>query len=93
MHVAQALLRFVPIFSAQPMLHRVRAPTLLLTPGFSNHTDTEEQQEILDTISNSRQIRYPDAKHIDCYLRPDGFARDTRDFLHEVNQRGQSRQG
>jgi 3-oxoadipate enol-lactonase len=89
LHVAQALLRFVPTVSAQPMLARVQAPTLLLSPGTSRHTDPEEQQEILDAIPNSRQIQYPNDKHIDCYLRPDRYARDTRDFLLEIVRQSQ----
>lgn len=55
LHVALALLRFVPTISMQSMLSRVRAPTLLLSPGLSFHTDREEQQEILDAIPGSRQ--------------------------------------
>jgi 3-oxoadipate enol-lactonase len=87
LHVAQALLRFVPTVSAEPMLTRVRAPTLLLTPGGSRHTDTQEQQAILDVVPDSRQIQYQDAKHIDCFLKPDQFARDTLAFLREVSRR------
>ncbi|QDL38602.1 alpha/beta fold hydrolase [Rhodoferax sediminis] len=86
-HVAQALLRFVPTVSAQPMLASVRASTLLLSPGASRHTDPEEQQAILDAIPDARQIRYEDAKHIDCYLKPDRYARDTREFLREIARR------
>jgi 3-oxoadipate enol-lactonase len=86
--VAQALLRFVPTVSAEPMLASVQAPTLVLSPGASRHTDPEEQQAILSAIPNSRQILYDDAKHIDCYLRPDRFARDTLEFLHQVNRHG-----
>jgi 3-oxoadipate enol-lactonase len=88
-HVAQALLRFLPTVSAQSMLASVRAPTLLLSPGSSLHTDPEEQQAILDAITDSRQICYADAKHIDCYLQPDRYARDTREFLDEIRRRGQ----
>lgn len=86
-HVAQALLRFVPTVSSEPMLPRVQAPTLLLSPGGSRHTDAQEQQAIVDAIPDARQVWYPDAKHIDCYLQPDRYARDTRDFLREVSRR------
>jgi 3-oxoadipate enol-lactonase len=82
--VALALLRFVPTVSAEPMLANVQAPTLVLSPGASLQTDPEEQQAILRGISNSRQILYQDAKHIDCYLKPDKFARDTLEFLRQV---------
>lgn len=82
--VALALLRFVPTVSAEPMLANVVAPTLVLSPGTSRHTDAEEQRAIVDAIPNARQIVYADAKHIDCYLRPDRYARDTRDFLLEI---------
>jgi 3-oxoadipate enol-lactonase len=84
--VAQALLRFVPTVSAEPMLSSVQAPTLVLSPGASCHTDPEEQQAILSAIPNSRQILYDDAKHIDCFLRPDKFARDTLEFLRGVSR-------
>jgi 3-oxoadipate enol-lactonase len=87
--VAQALLRFVPTISAEPMLEHVRVPTLVLSPGASRHTDAEEQQAIVSAISNARQVVYPDAKHIDCYLRPDRYARVTCDFLLGVD--GKSR--
>jgi 3-oxoadipate enol-lactonase len=66
------------------MLANVQAPTLVLSPGASLQTDPEEQQAILRGISNSRQILYQDAKHIDCYLKPDKFARDTLEFLRQV---------
>jgi 3-oxoadipate enol-lactonase len=83
--VAQALLRFVPTISAEPMLEHVRAPTLVLSPGVSRHTDAEEQQAIVKAIPNARQVVYPDAKHIDCYLQPDRYARDTCAFLLGVD--------
>ncbi|QDL38653.1 alpha/beta fold hydrolase [Rhodoferax sediminis] len=88
-HVGQAMARFAPTINAEPMLARVQAPTLVLSPGISEHTDPAEQQAILDAIPNSRQIQYPGAKHIDCYLEPDKYARDTRDFLLDVVQRDQ----
>ncbi len=87
LHVAQALLRFVPTLSAEPMLAKVKAPTLLLTPLKSKHTDSGEQRAVLDTIPDSRQIQYPNATHIDCFLQPDPFARDTCEFLREVSRR------
>lgn len=86
-HVAQALLRFVPSLNAEPMLPQVRVPTLLISPGGSSHTDKAEQQAIVDAIPDCRQLWYPDAKHTDCYLQPDRYARDTRDFLREVSRR------
>ena len=90
LHVALALVLFAPTVSAEPMLARVQAPTLVLSPGISRHTDPKEQQAILEAIPNCRQILYQDAKHIDCYLRPDRHARDTLEFLREVSRRGQS---
>jgi 3-oxoadipate enol-lactonase len=84
--VAQALLRFVPSVSAEPMLPSVQAPTLVLSPGASLHTDQKEQEAILSAIPNSRQILYSDAKHIDCFLRPDKFARDTLEFLRGISR-------
>jgi hypothetical protein len=45
-------------------------------PGRSVHTDPEEQWAIAETIPGPRQIVYEDAKHADCYLRPDRYARD-----------------
>lgn len=86
-HVAKAFLRFIPTVSAEPMLAGVQAPTLLLSPGASMHTDPSEQQAILDAIAHSRQICYPDARHLDCYMRPERFALDTLEFLREVAQR------
>jgi 3-oxoadipate enol-lactonase len=86
-HVAQALMRFVPTVSAEPMLPGVKAPTLLLSPGASKHTDQAEQQMILEGIPGSRQIAYPDARHLDCYMRPDRFARDTLEFVREISRR------
>ncbi|MDO9433963.1 alpha/beta fold hydrolase [Hydrogenophaga sp.] len=84
-HVAHALLRFAPAFSVESMLRNVAVPTLLLTPGGSTASDPEEQDMILKTIPDARQIQYPDAWHIDCYLRPDQFARDTLGFLRGVS--------
>jgi 3-oxoadipate enol-lactonase len=89
-HVAHALLRFVPGLSAAPLLPRVQAPTLLLTPGGSVSSNAQEQQEIVDGIPNVRQIVHPDAWHLDCYLKPDPFARDTLQFLREVSGMGRS---
>jgi 3-oxoadipate enol-lactonase len=86
-HVAQALLRFVPTVTAAPMLARVQAPTLLITPGASRHVDQPEQQAIIEAIPDARQIVYPDAKHTDCYLRPDRYAQDTLRFLRELSRR------
>lgn len=84
-HVAQILTKVAPTLSVASLLDRITAPTLLLSPGNSKHTDPQEQQTILDGIARSRQIIYPDGKHIDCYLRPDGYARDTLAFLREVS--------
>jgi 3-oxoadipate enol-lactonase len=84
LHSGQALSRFAPTVNAEPMLARVQAPTLVLSPGTSRHTDPEEQQAILKTIPNARQIQYSDAKHIDCYLKPDRYARDVCNFLLDV---------
>lgn len=84
-HVGKIFTEFAPTVNAAPLLPQVKAPTLILSPGGSVHTDPEEQQAIRDGIAGSRQIVYPDGKHIDCYLRPDRYALDTLAFLREVS--------
>ena len=83
-HNAQALSRSVPALSAVPLLERITAPTLVLTPGLSRNTSADEQRMIATTIPNGRQIVYADGKHMDCYLKPDRLAPDVLAFLREV---------
>lgn len=85
-HVAVALSRAVPGATIAESARRVTAPTLLLVPGKSPHTNAGQQSELQQLIPHARLKSYDEAFHGIFYLRPDMLARDTLEFIRDVSK-------
>ena len=85
-HVTASLMRMVtdPAFTITPLLERIQAPTLLLTPEDSQHTLMEEQTMMLERIPNCRQALFEGAAHGIAFDQPERCAQETLRFIQSV---------
>ncbi|MCI0770049.1 MAG: alpha/beta hydrolase [Chloroflexi bacterium] len=84
-HVIASLMRMVtqPDFNITPLLPKVQAPTLLLSPSKSIHTTPDEQTMMLQTIPNCRQVLFEDANHGIAFDEPERCAEEALGFIRK----------
>ncbi len=91
-HVMASLIRMVsaPQFSIAPILGKIQAPTLLISPGKSDLLSLDEQARMLAEIPNCDQVIFDDAGWAVAFDEPDRCAAAALNFIteHSRNARG-----
>jgi pimeloyl-ACP methyl ester carboxylesterase len=73
-----------PEFTIEPILARIQAPTLLLSPDAAEPLITMDEQAFMrDTIPDCEQIFFPGANHDIAYWQDERCAELTLDFIHK----------
>ncbi len=81
-HVRDSLSRMIALPSSDllPLLPKITAPTLLLSPSASVNTSAEDQQTLLRTIPNCEQVIIQSPLHPIYWYEPDQCARAVLEF-------------
>ncbi|MCZ7538168.1 MAG: alpha/beta hydrolase [Acidimicrobiia bacterium] len=82
-HIGQAFWELINASGVdiEPLLPKIAARTLLLSPGASFGTTEADQQKIVDLVPNAKRIRFPDLTHEMYYVAPDRLAPEVAAFL------------
>jgi 3-oxoadipate enol-lactonase len=73
-----------PEFTIEPVLARIKAPTLLLSPDAAEPLLTNEEQAYMrDTIPDCEQVIFPGANHDIAYWQDERCAELTLDFIRK----------
>ncbi len=84
-HVIASLMRMVSRreFDITPMLPKIKAPTLLLSPGNSVNTSMEEQNMMKQRIPNCQQVVFEGAAHGIAFDVPERCAEEALKFIRK----------
>jgi pimeloyl-ACP methyl ester carboxylesterase len=82
-HILAALLRMAtrPDFDLTPLLPRIQAPTLLMSPDSSHVTPFAQQELMRDRIPNCRQVVFEGGAHSIFFDQPERCAAEALAFI------------